>query len=297
MLSISAFSLPLISLAVATALAWATVRLLASRLPNGTARQAGSLMLDTLLIGLLGARLVFVLSWWSEYAQAPRTILAINDGGYHVPSGLLAAMLWIAWRTRSQPQLRRVLYGGVLVGLLSWGLLNALPSLLRGGVPSLPAAELSALGHSEPVALTGFTGQPVVINLWATWCPPCRREMPVLQEAQRRYPNVTFLLINQGESTQQVEAFLRAEALVLDHVLLDPFSSMMREMGSRGLPTTLYFDAHGHLVEFHIGELTMPGLSTTLKRHFGDARSEKVPAGEGSVSQNRAPMPSGRAVD
>jgi thiol-disulfide isomerase/thioredoxin len=39
-----------------------------------------------------------------------------------------------------------------------------------------------------------------VINIWATWCPPCRREMPVLQQAQHDYPHVTFLFVNQGET-------------------------------------------------------------------------------------------------
>ena len=277
MISVGAFSIQLIALVAAGALAWATVRLFARRLPNGNAKKAGSLILDTLLIGLLGARLVFVLSWWNEYSQAPRTILAINDGGYHIPSGLLAAVLWVAWKTQSQPQLRRVLYGGMLAGLLSWGLLSTLPSLLRGAAPSLPAVELSTLDQAEPVALTGFTGQPLVVNLWATWCPPCRREMPVLQQAQHRYPDVTFLLINQGESAQQVEAFLRSEELTFDHVLLDPFSSMMREMGSRGLPTTLYFDASGGWVEFHIGELTLPALASTLARHFEDGNGTSSP--------------------
>src|SRR5690606_40886240 len=53
------------------------------------------------------------------------------------------------------------------------------------------------------VRLPTFIGQPTVVNLWATWCPPCRREMPVLRDAQQRYPDIAFIFANQGESAEQ----------------------------------------------------------------------------------------------
>lgn len=269
MLSIGAFSIQVIHLAIAAALAWLASRFLGRKLPDGQARKAGHLIFDTLLVSLLCARLVFVLSWWPDYAQAPRSIVALNDGGFHMAAGLLAAIVWIGWKTQEQVRLRRAVYGGMLAGLLGWGLLNNLPALLQRSAPVLPPLQLSTLEQSEPVALASFQGAPLVINLWATWCPPCRREMPVLQEAQGRYPGVTFVLINQGEGSRQVENFLAAEELTFEHILLDPAASMMNLMGSQGLPTTLYFDANGHLVEAHVGEVTLPGLSSALQRHFG----------------------------
>nr|WP_309473771.1 TlpA disulfide reductase family protein [Oligella urethralis] len=122
---------------------------------------------------------------------------------------------------------------------------------------------------SEPVSLTSFSGKPVVVNLWATWCPPCRREMPVFVQAQADYPDLAVVMINQGESTQAINAFLKSEGLELEHVLLDPSSAMMREVGSRGLPTTLFFDAEGKMLDAHMGEITMPSLKNTLKNRFG----------------------------
>jgi hypothetical protein len=62
-------------------------------------------------------------------------------------------------------------------------------------------------------------------------------------------------MINQGESTQAINAFLKSEGLELEHVLLDPSSAMMREVGSRGLPTTLFFDAEGKMLDAHMGEI------------------------------------------
>ena len=93
--------------------------------------------------------------------------------------------------------------------------------------------------------------------------------MPVFVQAEADYPDLAVVMINQGESTQAINAFLKSEGLELEHVLLDPSSAMMREVGSRGLPTTLFFDAEGKMLDAHMGEITMPSLKNTLKNRFG----------------------------
>src|SRR5690625_671255 len=151
---------------------------------------------------------------------------------------------------------------------MAWGGAGGALDLLHEAAPSLSALELSTV-DAECVNLTSFAGKLVVVNLWATWCPPCRREMPVFVQAQADYPDVTVVMINQGESIQAINAFLKAEGLELEHVLLDPTSAAMQEVGSRGLPTTLFFDAEGRMVDSHMGEITMPSLKNTLKNRFG----------------------------
>src|SRR3546814_16411886 len=81
--------------------------------------------------------------------------------------------------------------------------------------------------------------------------------MPVLEQAQTAFPDVAFVLINQGESAQQANMFLESEGLNLTDVLLDPSSEAMREMRAGGLPTTFFFDAQGRMVDLHLGEITM----------------------------------------
>jgi len=120
----------------------------------------------------------------------------------------------------------------------------------------------------RPVSLGSYAGRPVVLNLWASWCPPCRREMPVFEQAQKQFPDVAFVLVNQGESAQQAQAFLQSEGLDLTDVLLDPSSQAMQAMGSRGLPTTLFFDAQGRQVDSHLGEITMPSLKDKVLNRF-----------------------------
>jgi len=107
------------------------------------------------------------------------------------------------------------------------------------------------------------------LNMWATWCPPCRREMPVIERAQAAYPDVSFVLVNQGEDLQTIQRFLAEEGLQLSDVLRDPHSRTMAETGARALPTTLYFSPDGRLVDSHMGELTGASLADTLGRQFG----------------------------
>ena len=140
-------------------------------------------------------------------------------------------------------------------------------SLAQQAGPLLPDLDLAALDES-PVSLVSYMGQPVVLNLWATWCPPCRREMPVFEQAQADFPDIAFVMLNQGESAQQAQDFLQTEGLALTDVLLDPSSQAMRELKTGGLPTTFYFDARGELVDLHLGELTMAEMKDTLSQHY-----------------------------
>ena len=89
--------------------------------------------------------------------------------------------------------------------------------------------------------------------------------MPVLAEAQQNRSDIELVFVNQGEGPDQIREYLHGAGLSLGNVLLDPFSSLMHEVGARGLPTTLFFDTDGRLVDFHMGELTRAGLASKLQ--------------------------------
>ena len=120
--------------------------------------------------------------------------------------------------------------------------------------------------NGESVQLGSYKGGPLVINLWATWCPPCRREMPVLQNAQHQHENVTFLFVNQGESMQSVSTFLETQGLNLSNVLFDSGGQLGQKVGSMALPTTLFYNADGRLLASHLGELSEASLARALER-------------------------------
>jgi thiol-disulfide isomerase/thioredoxin len=249
-------------------LAWLVACALARRTGGAvTGKAAGGMVIDALFWGLLGARLGYVALWWPEYYAAPASIVAIGDGGFAWWAGVPIAVCWVAWRTRTRRELRRPVLTGVVAGVLVWFAAGAVLDLLQRAAPPLPALQLLTLDE-QPVTLEAYQGRPVVLNLWASWCPPCRREMPVLEQAQKAFPDVAFVLVNQGQTAAEASAFLTREGLQLKDVLLDPSSSALQALGARGLPTTLFFDAQGHLVHSHMGELTMASLKHTLIRRL-----------------------------
>ena len=129
--------------------------------------------------------------------------------------------------------------------------------------------ELPALGFASlegrTVQLAEFKGKPAVVNLWATWCPPCVREMPVLHQAQVDHPGVNFVFLNQAESAEKVSTWLLARKLVMRNVLLDTNRQTAAAFKQRALPTTLFFDARGRLVNTRIGELSSATLTERLQ--------------------------------
>ena len=107
-----------------------------------------------------------------------------------------------------------------------------------------PDFTLSALKDGRPVRLADFRGRAVVINFWATWCPPCRVEMPALQQAQLNMPDVVVLGVNQQESADIVSRFMREQGLDFP-VALDVAGEVSRMYRVRALPTTYFIDGSG----------------------------------------------------
>lgn len=216
-----------------------------------------------LLSWLLGARIGHVLSHAGIYLDAPLDVLKLWQPGYSAAWGLLAAAAWTAWSLRER--LARLIAGeailaasfAVWLGLMTWNPLAGDASL-----ETLPALTLENL-DGQPVALTDLRGERVVLNLWATWCPPCRREMPLLAEADAQ-GGVRVVIVNQGESLLAVRRYLDAQGLTFEQALLDPEQRLMVAAQAPGLPASLLFDAQGRLVERHVGELSRAQLDDWL---------------------------------
>jgi thiol-disulfide isomerase/thioredoxin len=220
-------------------------------------------LFGTLVVGVVVARLAFVLQFSTSYQTSPLAVLDIRDGGWRPLAGFAAAWLFaIGWQLK-RPVLRKPLLAAVFAGTLIWGGGIAAVSL-REEERLLPTLALTSL-QGATVDLAQFKGKPTVVNLWATWCPPCVREMPVLHAAQAGSPAVNFVFINQGESAQRVGGWLAARNLSLSNVLLDTKGQALLAFDRRGLPTTLFFDAQGRLVSTRTGELSAATLTEKLK--------------------------------
>jgi thiol-disulfide isomerase/thioredoxin len=222
--------------------------------------------------GLAGARLAFVTQEFESYASAPLTMIDVRDGGWLPWAGVLCAAVVLAWYGWRHAPLRRPLAAGAAAGLARWGGLSvALGVHERMALPALTFVDLAG----KPVALKDASaGAPMVVNLWATWCGPCRAEMPVLAAAQQREQGVRFVFVNHGEAAPAVQQWLAQQPWRIENVLLDKRMQLGAAIGSAGLPTTLFVAADGRVAAHRFGPLSAASLQAQLRllRPAGAAR-------------------------
>jgi len=108
--------------------------------------------------------------------------------------------------------------------------------------------------EGESVSLSDFRGKPVMLNFWATWCPPCVSEMPYIQQMYEEWRDkgLILLVIHMGGSPSQVKEFLQSHNLSLP-VLLDINQDVAQKYGIQYIPTTFFIDKDGIIQEKIIG--------------------------------------------
>ncbi|MGO4670993.1 prolipoprotein diacylglyceryl transferase family protein [Bosea sp. 2RAB26] len=223
---------------------------------------------SAVLAAIVAARLGHVALHWPGFAAEPWRMLAIWQGGFSIPAGLLGVALVTAIYARSvrfaAGAVGAVLVAG-LVGLVTLGLTKATYG------QQAPATRMATLDGALR-SIGDFEGKPLVVNLWATWCPPCRREMPMLAREAAERADVGFLFVNQGESAEKIRSYLLADRLTLDHVLLDAAMALSRHYAAPGLPVTLFLRRDGTLASLHTGEISREALAAGIEGILAEPR-------------------------
>jgi thiol-disulfide isomerase/thioredoxin len=212
---------------------------------------------------LLAGRLVHVLLHAAAYAGQPWAMLDVRDGGVNAPAAAIAGLAFLAWRLRRQRAWWRPAAGGAALALAIVGAAGVLGQ--RHAVHRPPELVLQDLQGAPVQVRSALQGQPAVLALWATWCGVCQRELPLLQQAQQRWPQVRVVYVNQAETPAVVQAHLTAQATPPAPVWLDPQAQLGTLAGSRALPTLLFYDAAGQLVDTHVGLLNAAALEVRLQ--------------------------------
>lgn len=272
-LSLGPLALPVVPLIVMASLWIASIVARRSAPPDEGAHAEGAIWTAGAL-GLLAARLVYVLIHHEAYLQHPWSVLDVRDGGFSPLAGFLVAFAWLARGSARGPGLRRSLLIATTVGMTLWASATTALWLSHRSAAEAGVPDVVLLGLADAKAQTLsriIAGKPAVINLWASWCGPCRYEMPALADAQSRFGDVRFVFANQGESPDAVRDYLARERLTLREVWLDTGGALMRAFGTGGLPTTMFFDAQGRQIETHVGVLNAASLQVRVQALRGDA--------------------------
>ena len=145
----------------------------------------------------------------------------------------------------------------ILLSVLTSGLVMAscTPSSAQGVEVGdrAPDFQLQNL-YGQSVSLSDQRGLPVLINFWATWCPPCRGEMPYIQGIYEEWSDkgLVVLAINIGESSSTVEGFMQSNSLSFT-VLLDTKQDVAQRYNIQYIPTTFFIDKDGIIQDKEIG--------------------------------------------
>jgi thiol-disulfide isomerase/thioredoxin len=218
----------------------------------------------TVLWGFIGARVGHVIAFWPSFAEEPWRILAIWQGGFSVTGaavGVTFVTAWALWRSLPFVPAAAALWAGVIAWQVV--LLDVAP---REPV-TLPTEPLATI-EGDTIKLTTLMppDKPIIINLWATWCPPCRRELPMLAAVAAQRDDVVFVFASQGETAAHVSRYLAEHDLQPEHVLIDSSGMLAQHYGTVGLPVTLFIGADGLLAHTHVGEISREVLLSRIAR-------------------------------
>lgn len=160
-----------------------------------------------------------------------------------------------------------VMIGSVILFLFSnpdlssfsslWSQAQAMYAPLEKGADDQTAPNFNLMNLAgERVTLEDLRGRLVVLNFWATWCGPCRVEMPIFQDNHIRYsPDLTILGVNMQESSDAVQEFVNNFSLTYE-ILLDPNGEASSLYQVNMLPNTFFIDRNGKILFHHIGTMS-----------------------------------------
>ena len=160
-----------------------------------------------------------------------------------------------------------------LAGLLGWRMAakeegkGLAAAAAAGERPLAPDFELEQLNGDGGLALSSLRGQVVVLNFWASWCPPCREEAPVLQDGWERYRErgVVFLGVDANDLSSDAREFIEEHGITYPNVH-DGRGATLGRFGIPALPETMFIDRDGRVAAYVAGPVDAAALELSIEK-------------------------------
>ena len=193
-----------------------------------------------------------------EPTRLPRPITLVIVGAI-----LAATLLALFWPSLPFTEARRVVLGPTKVGVIT----KQIESEGAAGRINAPAPDFEWVApDGKRVSLSSLRPKPVVVNFWATWCEPCRKEMPLLDQAAAAHPEMAFLAVDLDEDGDKIRSFFDEMGLKKLEPLLDVGLATSKRYGLASVPSTFFVDGGGTIRHMRIGEMDGEKLQRGLER-------------------------------
>lgn len=179
------------------------------------------------------------------------------------------ARAWLSWRRAGPRQVGVLAVGAAVLAGVLFVVLGGGWGSTKSSDAQFPSGELETI-EGDRFDLSSLAGRPTVVNFFASWCPPCRAEMPDFQQvSQEVLGEVQFVAINTGETDPAAARELVAQTGVTFTTLVGDDGTIFAAVGGLAMPTTAFVNDEGVIVEVHSGVLSAEALRDRIEEHFG----------------------------
>ncbi|MDT8843086.1 MULTISPECIES: TlpA disulfide reductase family protein [Burkholderiaceae] len=270
------------------------LRIVSRKSKHPSVYRYSALLDEAAVCGLLVARLGYVAGHMDAYRAHPYEVLFFWLPGYAPLYGLAGGLTWALlriWRGRRThtPSLRVLATAALplVIALLylsvqTWENPTGKDSQIADALNNLPMTGTDG----QPLILQNLKGHSIVVNLWASWCVPCRMELPILQDASQRLQKSGLIVVGLDLYEARSQALAFASARGVTYVIASPIHSsettrtqidrLINFIGSNVIPVSIFIDASGKVRAVLPGILSPGTIDDWVRRYSASARERNA---------------------